>query len=842
VNRQYRHLSSFLRAGLLAAVVGGCGAGDRDAASLRRNIDVGSGASNLFIRPGQGFDKASEQFFPQCVRSSPEIHGPPGAVEISMDHSVNSEKIYNDMGFNVGARAKFKLGVVTTDVDFKTDLARTTSQDSYSEAFVFRAAYDLGNIGLDDNSFSNTQIGDGAEKTMTWTENCGDEFVYQVKTGARFYVIYRIDFASKAAKDWFHLHAHLDANGQITQVNLDTDLHTNSYHLRKQAKVHVEAYQFGGDPTQLTAVLTGTGGSIEKQDQASRALLDCSIDNLEACKLLLSNATSYLRTDAPNGLPQQLQKTANAAPLTYITMPWTRLQKNTIPKILTKEITDARTRLESKFDKILQADVRVDRLLNQGLPLPQQQLADLGSWHDKLKAQLVAVNAAVKACYDDLTYDPKAGGTPLPDRVSACGSAVDSITFEAPPASVLDGAGQYLIDEVATANGLSSTNPYVTTPDGQAVYKDFPNARIYWSSDSDTHVVWGAILGRFQALNAHDGVLGFPASDEVAAGSDGKGRVSFFQGGAIYYSASTGAHAVFGPAMQKYWEQGQAGGALGYPLIDTTPVGNSVNGGLYVDFERGSIYSSNSTGAHVVIGAIRGRWLQEGGAQGAGYGFPVSDEMAGNGANRVSRFEHGAIFYVVGRGTFGVNGGIFPRYWNEQWNPGTDENSIPIPAVSFRAAAGDPMGDPYYDQEMTCLTQDFQNGSMVLNRADGWARFIVSGSRDKWSEMRSKYHGTALYPGSTAGDTYIYLGRNYITPLQNGWISTLSNGQAHYMAQKMLDWRNDHGSCGLPTEDSWFTITNNNRIFMGNLTEHGHISLSCTLDLSSCVPMSGTCK
>ena len=109
---------------------------------------------------------------------------------------------------------------------------------------------------------------------------------------------------------------------------------------------------------------------------------------------------------------------------------------------------------------------------------------------------------------------------------------------------------------------------------------------------------------------------------------DGKGLYSEFQGGYIYWTPQSCAHAILGASdaighnyaaggtiydVWMYNEQVslKAGkGSLGYPVTDTqtTPDGK----GWYNHFQGESIDLSQETGAHVVRGPIRDKWASLG--------------------------------------------------------------------------------------------------------------------------------------------------------------------------------------------------------------------------------------
>jgi uncharacterized protein with LGFP repeats len=65
-----------------------------------------------------------------------------------------------------------------------------------------------------------------------------------------------------------------------------------------------------------------------------------------------------------------------------------------------------------------------------------------------------------------------------------------------------------------------------------------------------------------------------------------------------------------------------------------------------------SIYWTPTICAHVVQGEIRALWLKMG-AQQSPLGYPLSDEIdTPDGHGRMSRFEHGEIWWYPDRGAF----------------------------------------------------------------------------------------------------------------------------------------------------------------------------------------------
>jgi uncharacterized protein with LGFP repeats len=133
-------------------------------------------------------------------------------------------------------------------------------------------------------------------------------------------------------------------------------------------------------------------------------------------------------------------------------------------------------------------------------------------------------------------------------------------------------------------------------------------------------------------------VLGYPLADDGGT-ADGTGALVRLQGGVVYWSARTGAHVVRGAILERWRQLGAQTGPLGYPTGDDV----AVPGGFRTDFAGGAVYWSPSTGAHAVRGGILAHWLTNGGPSGA-LGFPVTDHGAlPDGSGLQVRFQFGTV-------------------------------------------------------------------------------------------------------------------------------------------------------------------------------------------------------
>ena len=166
-----------------------------------------------------------------------------------------------------------------------------------------------------------------------------------------------------------------------------------------------------------------------------------------------------------------------------------------------------------------------------------------------------------------------------------------------------------------------------------------------------------AIYQRYLALGGPNGFLGSPAGIESSTGS---GSYRDFQGGSIYWSDSTGAFEVHGDIRAKWLALGGVNGFLGYPLTDESGTPDGI--GRYNHFQGGSIYWSPGTGSHEVHGLIREKWASMG-WEGSLLGYPLTDETpTSDGVGRYNDFQGGSIYWSPNTGAWEVHG-VIRDYW-----------------------------------------------------------------------------------------------------------------------------------------------------------------------------------
>lgn len=122
----------------------------------------------------------------------------------------------------------------------------------------------------------------------------------------------------------------------------------------------------------------------------------------------------------------------------------------------------------------------------------------------------------------------------------------------------------------------------------------FAKGNVYWSPATGARVVKGVINHRWRSVAGHDGVLGYPVTNEVC-GQPASGCIQRFQGGTIYWSPATGAWISRGGIGNKYASVGAHRSSLGYPTANIRCVGSQ----CVQTFQRGYIGWTTTTGSRV---------------------------------------------------------------------------------------------------------------------------------------------------------------------------------------------------------------------------------------------------
>jgi hypothetical protein len=176
---------------------------------------------------------------------------------------------------------------------------------------------------------------------------------------------------------------------------------------------------------------------------------------------------------------------------------------------------------------------------------------------DALKAAREQINALIplcaqraKACTDDLAQCSLEGIAPQAVTWPARVEARDPLTAKLLELKHDSRARPYFSpdNQVGKPEEDYDQNP---NRDGRWMifydHKDTgrPVAGVFWTPETQAHVVYGGIFAHYWQKGHCQGPLGYPKSDEEALSGmfhgDGADRVSFFENGAIWWDAQSGA-------------------------------------------------------------------------------------------------------------------------------------------------------------------------------------------------------------------------------------------------------------------------------------------------------------
>jgi hypothetical protein len=239
------------------------------------------------------------------------------------------------------------------------------------------------------------------------------------------------------------------------------------------------------------------------------------------------------------------------------------------------------------------------------------------------------------------------------------------------------------------------------------------------------------------------------------------GQEQDFQRGAIYWSAGTGTHAVYGPAYTEYGLLGGPSSVLGFPASDalaqtgggtlwqfagTSCTVTGIAGSGSAILLGGPTYTTGQTTPAVETqGCLYQAYEQLYGGPGGGLGYPTSDELP-IGSGRVSYFTGGTSKPSCSTGTESTNGMTTAALY---WNGSVHEVNGCIFAEYF--ALGEATGKLGFPTDNAYTwngghRQDFQNG--YISGANGSYSVTYTGSQ--WVVGHAQYAGDD-YPYQTLG-------------------------------------------------------------------------------------------
>lgn len=261
---------------------------------------------------------------------------------------------------------------------------------------------------------------------------------------------------------------------------------------------------------------------------------------------------------------------------------------------------------------------------------------------------------------------------------AATAALVAPIAFATPESDASDAINQ-------AWNAAGGAGSVVGGKDGE-VYQvgagygqKFAEGKIFFEPDAGAHLLYGAVLDRYESLGGPaDSDLGFPNIDVVTGLIGPNSRVSTFNASdkpAIFWTPDTGAWAVRG-AINAAWDKlGGSAGTLGVPVEDERYDGDLVSqrftGGELSWNRASNTFSTDPAGLadslaglEVPLDAttlINLAW-RAGGGLGGPLGARQGDQSSIGDTGSAQGFAGGKIFYSPETGAHAVTGAILSKY------------------------------------------------------------------------------------------------------------------------------------------------------------------------------------
>lgn len=247
----------------------------------------------------------------------------------------------------------------------------------------------------------------------------------------------------------------------------------------------------------------------------------------------------------------------------------------------------------------------------------------------------------------------------------------------------------------------------------------------------DPRLVVGSVMT--QSYNSNSW-LGRPLVNQICTLKE-NGCYQVFANGAIYWTSATGAQVVRGGIKDKWVASASENGFLGFP---TSGESIASDGGVYQTFQGGIVYWSTAGGGRSFTSNLFTKWSESGGEKGF-FGRATTDTICGlknNGCYQL--FARGTIYWTAATGAQTVHGGI-----KDKWvSAGFENGSLGYPTSSETAVPGG-------------VTQTFQGGLVYWSAGASGVKF-TDALYTKWTSHAAE----AGFFGKPTTDTLCGLKNN----------------------------------------------------------------------------------
>lgn len=257
------------------------------------------------IMPGAGYSHDSEQV-PSNICFNTKINAvtsQQGSIKLSS--AISFDELQKQLHANVSAN----FGIGRFSAKAEADYLRTIQDLDYSlslnyyEILFNEVSLQLNGTG--ENILTPHGIDIYKNANRYFNILCGDDFISSFQQGAMLLMGINIRFTSHLDKKQFNASARASF-GNIIDAATQIQNYSQQYHLR--GSVIIEAFQKGGDPSQLSKILSN-------DPNGAFYMLTCDLQHMESCVKAANGLLMYAVQDFPKQISFKTGEEKNLVPL-----------------------------------------------------------------------------------------------------------------------------------------------------------------------------------------------------------------------------------------------------------------------------------------------------------------------------------------------------------------------------------------------------------------------------------------------------------------------------------------------------------------------------------------------
>lgn len=239
-----------------------------------------------------------------CVHSEIDSRSGTSSAEFQFDYQMDNRSVINALSGSLAVGVNYpllQLGAGATIVDSFSDDDFSASWTAHAVAIpdVLRLAPGpTGGYELTEKCSEYVSL--YGNDRMNLMRKAGDEFISQINRGASILVQLKLRFATKNQKKEFNAYAKYNSTG-LWELDIQGFIDNLSEKEKRSMSVEIKAYQNGGEPASLAAILPNN-------------LMSCAINDISACKNAFEEAIVYVQN-----FSDQLNDPSNYNVLSYTT-------------------------------------------------------------------------------------------------------------------------------------------------------------------------------------------------------------------------------------------------------------------------------------------------------------------------------------------------------------------------------------------------------------------------------------------------------------------------------------------------------------------------------------------